>query len=109
PGQAGHADFDLGDASSGDGPRLPLKVVAAKMLKNPAILIIAAIEFCSGYLRNAILQYYPTFAEETHRAASPTAKKAAAKLGADALAALPSEFVHDHWGMLNCMAGITGG
>jgi len=110
PGEAGHKDFDLGDASSGDdGPRLPVLEVAKKMLRSPAILIIAAIEFCSGYLRNAILQYYQTFAEETHRAASPSMKKEATKLGADALAALPTEFVHDHWGMLNCMAGITGG
>jgi len=110
PGEAGHKDFDLGDASSGDdGTRLPVVVVFLKMMKNPAIVTIALIEFCSGYLRNAILQYYQTFAEETHRAASPTMKKAAAKLGADAVLALPSEFVHDHWGMLNCMAGITGG
>jgi OPA family glycerol-3-phosphate transporter-like MFS transporter len=110
PGEAGHADFDLGDASSGDtGQKLPLGEVVLKMLRNPAILIIAAIEFCSGYLRNAILQYYQTFAEETHRAASPTMKKAAAAIGPDAIAALPKEFVHDHWGMLNCMAGITGG
>jgi OPA family glycerol-3-phosphate transporter-like MFS transporter len=115
PGESGHADFDLGDASSGDdGPRLPLKDVAVKVLKNPAIVTIAAIEFCSGYLRNAILQYYQTFAEETHRAASPTMKKVAAALTdpaerAAALASLPREFVHDHWGMLNCMAGITGG
>jgi OPA family glycerol-3-phosphate transporter-like MFS transporter len=110
PGEAGHADFDLGDASSGDGgERLPLLAVAKKMLATPAILVIAAIEFCSGYLRNAILQYYQTFAEETGRAASPTMKKAAAKLGEEALRALPTDFVHDHWGMLNCMAGITGG
>jgi OPA family glycerol-3-phosphate transporter-like MFS transporter len=110
PGEAGLADFDLGDASSGDGgERLPLLAVVKKMLATPAILVIAAIEFCSGYLRNAILQYYQTFAEETGRAASPTMKKAAAKLGADAVAALPTDFVHDHWGMLNCMAGITGG
>ncbi len=117
PGEAGHKDFDLGDASSGDdGPRLPLGEVVKKMISNPAILIIAAIEFCSGYLRNAILQYYQTFAEETHRAASPTMKKVASALAATdpeasakALAALPKEFVHDHWGMLNCMAGITGG
>jgi OPA family glycerol-3-phosphate transporter-like MFS transporter len=110
PGEAGHADFDLGDASSGDdGPRLPLKAIVLRMITNPAILFIAAIEFCSGYLRNAILQYYQTFAEETHRAASALAKRNAAKLGADAIEALPKEFVHDHWGMLNCMAGITGG
>lgn len=109
PGEAGHEDFDLGDASSGDdGPRLPVIEVAKKMLKQRAILIIAAIEFCSGYLRNAILQYYKPFAEETGRAATPPMKQAAAKLGAEALAQLPTEIVHDHWGMLNCMAGITG-
>ena len=109
PGEAGHEDFDLGDASSGDdGPRLPVIEVAKKMLKQRAILIIAAIEFCSGYLRNAILQYYKPFAEETGRAATPPMKQAAAKLGAEAMAALPTEIVHDHWGMLNCMAGITG-
>jgi OPA family glycerol-3-phosphate transporter-like MFS transporter len=109
PGEAGHEDFDLGDASSGDdGPRLPVLEVAKKMLKTRAILIIAAIEFCSGYLRNAILQYYKPFAEETGRAATPPMKQAAAKLGADAIAVLPTEIVHDHWGMLNCMAGITG-
>lgn len=110
PGEAGHADFDLGDASSGDdGPRLPVWEVARRMVKNPVIVTIAAIEFCSGYLRNAILQYYQTFAEETQRAASPMMKKAALALGDDAVALLPKDFVHDHWGMLNCMAGIAGG
>lgn len=107
PGEAGHQDFDLGDASSGDdGPRLPVIEVAKKMLAQPAILIIAAIEFFSGYLRNAILQYYKPFAEETGRAATPVLKQAAIKAGT--VADLPTEIVHDHWGMLNCMAGITG-
>lgn len=110
PGEAGHKDFDLGDASSHDGgERLGVAQVFLKMIRNPAIVTIALIEFCSGYLRNAILQYYQTFAEETHRAASPTMKRLAAEKGAEALAALPKELVHDHWGMLNCMAGITGG
>jgi OPA family glycerol-3-phosphate transporter-like MFS transporter len=35
--------------------------------------------------------------------------KAAKAAGADALAALPTDFVYEHWGMLNCMAGICGG
>jgi len=88
PGHAGYEDFDLGDASSGDaGPRLPLGVIVKTMLGNAAILTIAAIEFCSGFLRNSILQYYKPFAKETGTAG----------------------FVHDHWGMLNCVAGITGG
>lgn len=110
PGEAGHADFDLGDASSGDdGTKLPVSAVVMRMLRQPAILVIAAIEFCSGYLRNSIMQYYQTFAEETHRAAGPAMKKAALAAGPEAVAALAKEFVHDHWGMMNCMAGITGG
>lgn len=91
PGEAGFEDFDLGDASSGDtGARLPLGSIAKMMLKNPAIVTIACIEFFSGFLRNSILQYYKPFAKETGRLAA-------------------GDFVHDHWGMLNCMAGIAGG
>jgi len=108
PGEAGHTDFDLGDASSGDdGPRLPLGKVVKMMLTNPAIMIIAAIEFCSGYLRNAILQFYKPFAKETGRVATDVAKKLATS--PEQVLALPTDFVHDHWGMLNCMAGIAGG
>ncbi len=106
PGEAGFADFDLGDASSGDdGARVPVREVAKLMLKNRAIVIIAAIEFCSGFLRNSILQYYKPFAKETGRVATEAARKAAELSGTIA----PSDFVHDHWGMLNCMAGISGG
>jgi MFS transporter, OPA family, glycerol-3-phosphate transporter len=91
PGEAGHADFDLGDAGSGEAEgaaRAPLVEIVTQMAKNPAILTIAAIEFCSGFLRNSILQYYKPFAKETGRL---------------------HDFVSDHWGMLNCMAGISGG
>ena len=112
PGEAGHTDFDLGDASSGQtGERMKLIDVIKMMLRSPAILTIAAIEFFSGYLRNSILQYYRTFAEETGRAATSAAKKAAAVATAAGLPApeVATEFVHDHWGMLNCMAGISGG
>ncbi len=112
PGAAGHADFDLGDASSGQtAERMPLFEVVKMMLKSPAILTIAFIEFFSGYLRNSILQYYRTFAEETGRAATAAAKKAAALAVSSGLPApaVARELVHDHWGMFNCMAGILGG
>lgn len=90
PGEAGFPDFDLGDASAKAGaPRLPLGQVVMSMAKNPVIITIALIEFCSGYLRNGILQYYKPFANQTGRAAT--------------------DFVHGHWGMLNCIAGILGG
>lgn len=88
PGQAGHADFELGDAST-QGEKLPLLTVLKLMLGSGAVLSIAAVELCSGYLRNAILKTYKPFAEDTGRAAA--------------------DFVQQHWGMLNCMAGILGG
>ncbi|MFI5288554.1 MAG: MFS transporter [Polyangia bacterium] len=89
PSDAGHPDFDVGDASSGDdGAPLGVKRVALTMLKNPIIMTIAAVEFCSGYLRNAIMQWYPIFAAET---------------------GIATQFVASHWGMLLCIAGILGG
>ena len=89
PAEAGHADFDTADASSGDdGPRLPVVEVFKKLLKNPIIVTIACIEFCSGFLRQAILQWYRTFAEATNQTAV---------------------FVYEHWGMTSCCAGILGG
>ncbi|MDC0715052.1 MFS transporter [Stigmatella sp. ncwal1] len=89
PGDTGHPDFDTADASSGDtGPRLGLKAVLSRMLSNPAIIVILLIEFCSGYMRNAIMQWYPKFAKAT---------------------GIGGTFVASNWGMLLCVAGITGG
>jgi OPA family glycerol-3-phosphate transporter-like MFS transporter len=89
PGDAGLTDFDTADASSGDdGPRLPVWQVALRMVRNPIIVTIAVVEFCSGYLRNAIMQWYQPFAKETGAAGG---------------------FVNMHWGMLLCVAGILGG
>jgi OPA family glycerol-3-phosphate transporter-like MFS transporter len=88
PGEAGLADFDTADASSGDdGPRLPVAEVAKRMLRDPVIVTIALVEFCSGYIRNAVMQFFPIFAKQT----------------------ATSVYVYKHWGMLNCVAGITGG
>lgn len=90
PKHAGHEDFDLGDASGhASGERMPLVKVVKLMLGSSAIVTIAAIEFCSGYLRSAIMKTYKPFTVETGRAAT--------------------DFVQSHWGMLNCMAGILGG
>lgn len=93
PLDAGHRDFDTEDASSGDdGPMLPAIEVFKKMLSNPIILTIAAIEFCSGFLRQAIMQWYRTFAKQT-----------------DGVLELKGSFVYDNWGLLLCCAGILGG
>lgn len=89
PSHAGHPDFDTADASSGEtGPQLGVAGVLKRMLTNRAIIIILCIEFCSGFMRNAIMQWYPKFAKAT---------------------GLGETFVAANWGMLLCVAGITGG
>jgi OPA family glycerol-3-phosphate transporter-like MFS transporter len=93
PGQAGQKDFDTADASSGDdGPQLGAVKVFLLMVRNPVIVTIAAIEFCSGFLRQSIMQWYQTFAKQT-----------------DALLGHKSSFVYENWGILLCCAGILGG
>jgi OPA family glycerol-3-phosphate transporter-like MFS transporter len=86
PSHTGHPDFDTADASSGQNAQLGVVPVFFKMITNPTILIILGIEFCSGFMRNAIMQWYPKFAKATGET-----------------------FVSQNWGMLLCVAGITGG
>ena len=93
PGEAGQEDFDTADASSGDdGPQLGAIEVFKKMLKNPIIMTIAAIEFCSGFLRQAIMQWYRTFAKQT-----------------DGILDGKETFIYENWGLVLCCAGILGG
>lgn len=93
PGDAGFEEFDTADASSGDdGPRLSGWQVIKLMLRNPAVMTIACVEFCSGFLRQAIMQWYRTFAKHT-----------------DGELGNYDSFVYENWGMLLCCAGILGG
>ncbi len=93
PGKAGHADFDTADATSGDdGPRLGTVAVFKLMMKNPIIVTIALVEFCSGFLRQSIMQWYRTFAKHT-----------------DAVLGFSHSFIYENWGLLLCCAGIMGG
>ena len=93
PGEAGFEDFDTADASSGDdGPQLGPVAVFKKMLTNPIIVTIALVEFCSGFIRQAPMQWYRTFAKQT-----------------DGMLHLKGDFIYDHWGMFLCVAGISGG
>jgi OPA family glycerol-3-phosphate transporter-like MFS transporter len=98
PSEAGHTDFDLGDETKKDDPE-PRKltfwewfkqigVVLKKLLSHPVILTIALIELCSGFLRQAILQWGPDFGRGV---------------------GISDSFVFQNWGMVSCVAGITGG
>lgn len=89
PGQAGHRDFDTGDAGSMfEGQRQSVWRIAWLMATNPAVLIITAIEFCSGFLRNGIMKWFQVYAKGVGQA---------------------DTFVSEHWGMVICCAGILGG
>jgi OPA family glycerol-3-phosphate transporter-like MFS transporter len=89
PFEAGHSDFETGDAVLTDpGKPLTALQVAAVMAKNPVIVTIAMIEFCSGFLRNAIMHWYIIFAKQT---------------------GIMGTFVPQNWGLLLCCAGILGG
>ena len=61
-------------------------------MSNPVIITIALVEFCSGFIRQAPMQWYRTFAKQTDIALN-----------------LKGDFIYDHWGMFLCIAGISGG
>jgi len=90
PSEAGFADFDVADASSGEtGPPDPALTIIKRMLTNKVILVIASIAFCSGFLRMGILKWHRVFAQGVH--------------------VDKGHYAFDHWGMLSCIAGICGG
>ncbi len=87
PSEAGFENFETGEAKDPGESKSALQVAKA-MLNNPIILTIAIIEFCSGFLRNSIMQWYLIFGDQT---------------------GLKGTFVHSNWGLLLCCAGILGG
>lgn len=89
PAEAGLVNFDVADATSGDtSPPDPALVIIKRMLTSRIIMTIALISLCSGFLRQGILKWYRVFAN-------------AVDLG--------HTFIAQHWGMVSCVAGITGG
>ncbi len=90
PSQAGFEDFDTGDASSGEeSEELGMLALLKKIFTYPIIITIALIEFCSGVLRNGIMHWYPIYAKEIGLARD--------------------FFFRQHWGLVLCVAGISGG
>jgi len=87
PSKAGFPDFDTMDASSG-AESMTLWQIAKRILTQKVIWIIVAIEFCSGFLRNAVMKWYLIYAD---------------KVGEG------QNFVSKNWGVVLCVAGILGG
>lgn len=66
PAKAGLADFDTGDASSGDTSEAPIptREIFRRLFTSPILLTIALIEFCTGVLRNGVMHWFPIYAKE---------------------------------------------
>jgi OPA family glycerol-3-phosphate transporter-like MFS transporter len=89
PADAGLPNFDVADASSGDdGPALPALRIVWKLLSNRIILVLAFISLANGFLRQAVLKWWRSFATGI---------------------GMKDSFFVQHWGMVSCVAGITGG
>ncbi len=95
PSQAGHEDFDTGDASSGEADTpFVLKDILRRIFTNPVILTVGFIELCTGVLRNGVMHWFPIYAKEQIAAASQAASW---------------EFWLNNWGLMLMLAGAFGG
>jgi OPA family glycerol-3-phosphate transporter-like MFS transporter len=64
PKEAGLADFDPQDATSGDTEKITLRYVARKVFTNPVAITIAVAEFCTGFVRHGFEQWFPRYMQE---------------------------------------------
>lgn len=69
PKDAGFANFDTADATSGDTETVDLKYITKKVFTNPVTLTIAAAEFCTGFVRHGFEQWFPRYMQEAQHLA----------------------------------------
>ena len=90
PSKAGYPNIEVGDATSGESEKPDrTAVVLKRILTNPIVLTIGAIEFCTGVLRQAIMHWYPILASN--------------------LGYYHTFFITKNWGAILFVAGATGG
>lgn len=96
PSEAGHADFDTGDASSGeDAVPVPAFQLMKRILTHPVILTVALVEFCTGVLRNGVMHWFRIYAKEMMQQGSGNAAA--------------WDFALANWGLILFIAGVIGG
>jgi OPA family glycerol-3-phosphate transporter-like MFS transporter len=66
PSDAGHQNFDTGDASAGDETPVDWGYLFRKVFSHPVIVTIAAAEFCTGFVRQGLLLYFTEYLKEVH-------------------------------------------
>lgn len=69
PKEAGFENFNTGDATSHEAGQPPLKLgeLLRRVLGNRVIMILAASEFCTGFVRQGLLLWFVPFLVEVHK------------------------------------------
>ncbi len=141
PSLAGHADFDVGDGDAARREDSPVSAweITRRILTHPIIFTIALIEFCTGVLRQGVMQWIPVYAKEvwvlpsTHMLmngqwsrldlllpvaaaaalffflASRSAGRMRASLAVSGALCFLAPFLQGGWGGLLFVAGVIGG
>ena len=66
PSDAGHPDFSTADASDGDETPVDFKYIVKKVFTNPILLTLMAAEFCTGFVRQSLLFFFPEWLQKVH-------------------------------------------
>jgi OPA family glycerol-3-phosphate transporter-like MFS transporter len=103
PAKAGFADFDTGDATSGDADRdkpVDWHHLTTRVLTNPIILTLAVAEFCTGFVRQGLMLWFVPFLKEVHGVSAGSFLFSVATLGVTIggiLGGLLCGYLSDHW------------
>ncbi|HEY3296299.1 MAG TPA: MFS transporter [bacterium] len=74
PDRAGYAYLDPGDGSDQEKDvKVDYKYIAKKVFTSRVMLVIALAEFCTGFVRHGIDQWFPSFMREVHHVAFTSA------------------------------------
>jgi OPA family glycerol-3-phosphate transporter-like MFS transporter len=94
PSQAGHDNIETGEASLGhDEDSISIWVVFRRILTHPVVLTVALIEFCTGVLRQGVMQWYFVYAGEQLKTATDKGGW---------------QFTYEWWGLIQFVAGVLG-
>ncbi|MDE2293802.1 MAG: MFS transporter [Elusimicrobia bacterium] len=72
PSEAGFQDFSTSDASDGDETPVDFKYIVQKVFTNPVLLTLMAAEFCTGFVRQSLLFFFPEWLQKVHGIAPGT-------------------------------------
>lgn len=102
PSEAGHADIETGAADDDHGADVTSTQLFLRILKHPVIMTVALIEFCTGVIRQGIMQWFRIYAKEQTSWFGVDESHAPGVMAG-------WHYALDNWGAILAIAGIIGG